>query len=250
VRLVQVIANLLNNAAKYTPQGGEITLSVAVREDEASVSVTDNGSGIEAGLLPYVFDLFTQGARTLDRAQGGLGLGLALVKSMVELHGGSVQAESAGAGKGSRFTIVLPLIGRNGVDPIDVLAQAAGEIRPARLLIVDDNVDAAESLSALLQAEGHAAQVIGDPYRALEAALADPPDVYILDIGLPNMDGYELCRRLRAQPGGAGAIIVALSGYGQANDRALSKEAGFNHHFVKPLDMLKFHEILAGLPER
>lgn len=249
-RLVQVIANLLNNAAKYTPKGGDITLSVTASGERASVSVVDNGSGIEAGLLPYVFDLFTQGARTLDRAQGGLGLGLALVKSMVELHGGSVQAESAGAGMGSRFTIALPVIGCGGIDPVDAGIRAAREIRPARLLIVDDNADAAESLSALLQAEGHAVQVIADPYRALEAVQADPPDVTILDIGLPNMDGYELCRRLRAQPAGAGKIIVALSGYGQANDRALSKEAGFNHHFVKPLDMDRFHEILASLPER
>jgi CheY-like chemotaxis protein len=166
----------------------------------------------------------------------------------VELHGGSVAAESAGAGMGSRFTIVLPVIGIHGLDPLEARVQAGSGIRSARLLIVDDNVDAAESLSALLQAEGHAVQVIADPYHALDAALADPPDVYILDIGLPHMDGYELCRRLRAQSAGGGAIIVALSGYGQANDRALSKDAGFNYHFVKPLDMDKFHEVLASLP--
>ncbi|MFC5458602.1 hybrid sensor histidine kinase/response regulator [Massilia niabensis] len=248
-RLVQVVANLLNNAAKYTAQGGEITLAVELHGSQARIVVTDTGIGIEDKLLPHVFDLFTQGARTPDRTQGGLGLGLALVKSIVTLHGGTVQAESAGPGKGSRFTIALPVLAEEAAAH-EAAAPAALQVRPARLLIVDDNVDAAESLGVLLRAEGHAVRVATDPFQALGMALADPPDLYVLDIGLPNMDGYELSRRLHAQPASADAVFVALTGYGQAHDRVLSKAAGFDHHFVKPLDMARFHAILAGLPQR
>ncbi|MGX4642980.1 ATP-binding protein [Massilia sp. SYSU DXS3249] len=246
-RLVQVVANLLNNAAKYTAQGGEITLAVDLHADRARIAVTDNGIGIEDKLLPHVFDLFTQGARTPDRAQGGLGLGLALVKSIVTLHGGTVQAESAGLGKGSRFTICLPVLAEDA--PVrEHPGQAAPAVRPARLLVVDDNVDAAESLAVLLQAEGHAVRVASDPFQALGMALAEPPDLYVLDIGLPNMDGYELSRRLHAQAPDSNAVFVALTGYGQAHDLVLSKAAGFDHHFVKPLDMVRFRAILAALP--
>ena len=248
-RLVQVVANLLNNAAKYTAQGGEITLAVELHAGRARIAVTDNGIGIEDKLLPHVFDLFTQGARTPDRAQGGLGLGLALVKSIVTLHGGTVQAESAGLGKGSRFTICLPVLAEE-VPVCEHPGQAAPAVRAARLLVVDDNVDAAESLAVLLQAEGHAVRVASDPYLALGMALAEPPDLYVLDIGLPNMDGYELSRRLHAQAPQSHAVFVALTGYGQAHDLVLSKAAGFDHHFVKPLDMARFRAILAELPQR
>ncbi|SHG54612.1 ATP-binding protein [Massilia sp. CF038] len=249
-RLVQVVANLLNNAAKYTSQGGQIGLVLASEGAHARITVTDNGSGIEPGLLPHIFDLFTQGARTPDRAQGGLGLGLTLVKSIVTLHGGTVTADSDGAGKGSRLTITLPLRGASQPVTAQAAPPVAQPVRPARLLIVDDNVDAAESLRALLVAQGHAVQVASEPHRALALALAEPPDIYILDIGLPDMDGYELSRRLHAQPGNAGAMFIALTGYGQGNDLVLSKKAGFDYHFIKPLDMQAFHAILAGRKER
>ena len=245
-RLIQVIANLLNNAAKYTPPGGEITLSVELHGEQAYLAVADNGCGIEAALLPHVFELFTQGARTPDRSQGGLGLGLAIVKSIVTLHGGTVQADIAGAGKGSRFTIALPVLAGKAALLHPQPAPAANAA-PARLLIVDDNVDAAESLSALLQAGGNFVRVASDPHHALQMALSDPPDIYVLDIGLPDMDGYELSRRLHAQPSTSSAVFIALTGYGQAQDLAMSKEAGFDHHFVKPLNMASLNVILAGL---
>ena len=249
-RLVQVVANLLNNAAKYTAPGGEITLAVELHGSEARIVVTDNGTGIEDKLLPHVFELFTQGARTPDRTQGGLGLGLALVRSIVALHGGTVTAESAGLGQGSRFTIALPALAAPAAEPAARAAPAPAlpAVRPARLLVVDDNVDAAESLGVLLQAEGHAVQIATGPFQALRMALAEPPDLYVLDIGLPDMDGYELSRRLHAQAPDSQAVFVALTGYGQAHDLVLSKAAGFDHHFVKPLDMARFRAILATLP--
>jgi PAS domain S-box-containing protein len=246
-RLVQVIANLLNNSAKFTPGGGDITLALTQADGEASITVTDNGAGIDAALLPRIFDLFTQGERAPDRAQGGLGLGLALVKSIVTLHGGKVAADSAGPGHGSRFTITLPLLTDHCIaEPAP--SQQGAPSRPARLLVVDDNRDAADTLSALLRAEGHAVRVATDPYSALDMAAAEPPDIYVLDIGLPDMDGYALSRRLHGQPATASAVFVALTGYGQAHDRALSQEAGFDHHLVKPLDMQRLRAIIAGLP--
>ncbi|MGJ9416731.1 ATP-binding protein [Massilia sp. CMS3.1] len=245
-RLVQVIANLLNNAAKYTPQGGEITLAVHAEAEWVDISVIDNGIGIDARLLPHIFELFTQAERTPDRAQGGLGIGLALVKTMVALHGGQVTADSAGPGTGSTFTIRLPAVARGVKDQFEGAArEGVPSTAPVRIMIVDDNIDAAESLAVLLEAQGHRVRVESHPVQALAAARRDPPQVFILDIGLPEMDGYELARRLRADPATASALFVALTGYGQAHDRILSKSSGFEHHFVKPMDTDKLGQVLA-----
>ena len=246
-RLVQVIANLLNNAAKYTPQGGEITLRLEVEDAHARISVLDNGSGIAPTLLPYVFDLFIQGERTPDRAQGGLGLGLALVKSIAALHDGQVSAYSDGIGKGSMFALTLPLARDDGpvlTAPPD--CAAAAYPASVRVMIVDDNIDAAQSLAALLEAQGHRVMVAEDGESTLKSADGAAIGMFILDIGLPDMDGYELARRLRADPANAGAVLVALTGYGQAHDRVLSKAAGFDHHFVKPVDTAALSALLAA----
>ncbi|MBC7453884.1 MAG: response regulator [Massilia sp.] len=240
-RLIQVIVNLLTNAAKYTPHGGQIVLDLSVQGCEVRLCVSDNGSGIEPSLLPHIFDLFTQGERTPDRAQGGLGLGLALVKSMVGLHGGRVQAESGGPGKGSAFSIFLPLVAGPEITlPSDSMAlplsPPAPQSRPLELVIVDDNADAAESLAALLSTAGHDVTVLENGLSTLQYAAEHAPQVFILDIGLPDMDGYQLARRLKAQPATANAVFIALTGYGQAHDKVLAKAAGFDHYFVKPVE--------------
>jgi len=236
-RLIQVFANLLANAAKYTAAGGRIAVSLALAGTRAQVSVKDNGSGIDAALLPHVFDLFTQGTRTPDRAQGGLGLGLALARTIVLAHGGRIQAQSEGTGQGSCFSVELPLAASAGAGADggqDGGAAAAGN--PLSLMLVDDNIDAVTMLGALLAAAGHRVESFSDPRSALAAAPAAMPDAFVLDIGMPGMDGYELARRLRAQPGCRDALYIALTGYGQEGDRELSRQAGFEHHFVKPVD--------------
>jgi len=243
-RLVQVIANLLNNAAKYTPQGGEITLAVHPGDGWVDIAVIDNGIGIDARLLPQIFELFTQAERTPDRAQGGLGIGLALVKNMVALHGGQVTAASAGPGTGSTFTIRLPAVAQGTRDEMAAASASPGPA-PLHIMLVDDNVDAAESLAVLLEAQGHRVRVEAHPVQALASARRDPPEVFILDIGLPEMDGYELARRLRADPATGAALFIALTGYGQAHDRILSKSSGFEHHFVKPMDTERLGQILS-----
>jgi PAS domain S-box-containing protein len=236
-RLIQVFANLLANAAKYTPAGGRIAVALEVRGGRARVRVTDNGSGIDAALLPHVFDLFTQGARTPDRAQGGLGLGLALARTIVLAHGGRIQADSGGPGQGSCFGVDLPLAktAGAGADGGPDAGAAAGGAQLS-LILVDDNVDAVTMLAALLAAAGHKVESFSDPRSALAAAPAAAPDAFILDIGMPGMDGYELARRLRAQPACRDALYVALTGYGQHGDREQTRQAGFDHHFVKPVD--------------
>lgn len=247
-RLVQVVANLLNNAAKYTPQSGTIALALEVQDQQAVISVTDNGSGITADLLPCIFDLFTQGERTPDRAQGGLGLGLSLVKNITVLHDGQVQAHSKGAGLGSTFTVTLPLTERSPETALAVPpdSSAAASILPLNLMVVDDNLDAAQSLADLLSLDDHHVLVMEDGMSALAAPGKDAVQVFILDIGLPVMNGYELARRLRADPATSKAVLIALTGYGQAHDRVLTKTAGFDHHFVKPLDL----DQLAGVLEQ
>ena len=250
-RLIQVTANLLANAAKYTPPGGRIVLSVEPADGRVRITVTDNGSGIDAQLLPQVFDLFVQGKRTPDRAQGGLGLGLALVKNIVGMHGGQVAARSDGPGQGSAFTVELPLIVRAGpVQPAHsapARPSSATTHRRLRIMLVDDNVDAAQTLAALLEGAGHRVQTINDPRVVLAEAVTGVPDVFILDIGMPDIDGHALARQLRAQPALADAVYLALTGYGQASDRASSREAGFDHHLVKPVDA---GQLLALLDER
>lgn len=243
-RLIQVIANLLNNAAKYTPQGGEITLAVRSSHNLVEISVADTGIGIDSKLLPHVFDLFTQAERTPDRAQGGLGIGLALVKTIVELHGGTVSACSAGQGAGATFTITLPAVFIPGGSPDVGCDGLLPHPTAMHVMIVDDNADAGESLAALMEAQGHRVTLRSHPLEAITAAEQDPPEVFILDIGLPDMDGYELARRLQADPRTAKARFMALTGYGQAHDKVLSAAAGFDHHFLKPIDTAMLNKVL------
>ena len=256
-RLVQVISNILNNAAKYTAPGGSIVLAVLADEaqDEVHVTVRDSGVGIAPEVLPYIFDLFTQAERTPDRSQGGLGIGLALVKSLVVLHGGTVHARSAGLGQGSEFSVCLPCLsapkahgpGAFGEPGQGGQGQERGHLR---VMVVDDNADAARMLAALLEVQGHTVSVAYDAAGALARAKAERPDVLLLDIGLPDMDGYQLARRLRSQPESAGAMLVALTGYGQAQDREEAQAAGFDHYLVKPADLNHVNEVLAQAEAR
>jgi PAS domain S-box-containing protein len=244
-RLVQVVSNLLNNAAKYTPPNGSISLSLAVG-DEVEVRVADNGMGIDALLLPHVFDLFTQGERTPDRAQGGLGLGLALVRSLVELHGGRVAAQSEGHGRGTAFTVTLPLLdaATSAAPAAQQRSEPARAAQGLRMMVVDDNKDAAETLGMLLESLGHEVHVMHDPQQALEAIGAGAVDVFVLDIGLPGMDGYALARQLRAHGNARGATFIALTGYGSAEDRQRGSDAGFDHFLVKPADIGELARLL------
>jgi signal transduction histidine kinase/ActR/RegA family two-component response regulator len=234
-RLIQIFANLINNAAKYTPAEGAIGVSASVADGQVAVTVQDNGEGFSADLLPRLFDLFSQGERQPDRSQGGLGLGLALVKSLVQLHGGTVSAASPGPGQGSRFTVILPC--STAPRAADNVAGEAGAAAPLRVMIVDDNIDGAISLSMYLEmAAGHCVETCYDGATALALAGVAAPDVFILDIGLPDMTGYDLARRLKALPHCAGALFIALTGYGQAQDKADARAAGFDHHVPKPAD--------------
>ncbi|MFC0679504.1 PAS domain-containing protein [Lysobacter korlensis] len=245
-RLVQVVANLLNNAAKYTPAGGRIDLRAEADDGRVRITVSDNGIGIEPSLLPSVFDLFTQGERTLDRSQGGLGIGLALVERIVRLHGGEVRAWSEGPGFGSTFTVVLPLASA-GTQPVAPDKGDAADACPGRrVLLVDDNADAATVLAEVLRIEGHRVSVAATGTHALALA-ADTPDidVFVLDIGLPDITGYELAMRLREAAAGRPVLIVALTGYGQSSDREHSQAAGFDHHLVKPADVRLLLRLMA-----
>jgi signal transduction histidine kinase len=243
-RLAQVFQNLLTNAAKYSEPGATLSVRATSEGDRIQVSVTDPGSGIARELIPRVFDLFVQGQRTIDRADGGLGIGLTIAKSLTELHGGTIQVESDGPGKGSTFTVRLPrassaALSAGPEDPAALDRTSAGK----RVLVVDDNVDAAETLQELLQSLGHEAVVAHDGPRALALAAEFRPAIALLDIGLPVMDGYELARRLRASPGGEKLRLIAVTGYGEARDRSRALESGFDHHLVKPLDL----RVLMGL---
>ncbi len=247
-RVAQVVSNLLNNSAKYTPAGGRIGLAVHREGAEVVIAVSDTGIGIPAASMPTVFEMFTQVGRNMDRAQGGLGIGLSLVLRLVELHGGSVSARSDGAGLGSTFTVRLPLMMEDGAQA-DVQTQqlddASGD--GLRVLVVDDNVDAADTLAALLEMGGHATRVANDGVHAIEIARAFRPQVVFLDIGLPGMNGYEVARRLRGTPGMERGILVALTGWGTREDRARSTEAGFDHHLTKPADMMAVETLLSGV---
>jgi signal transduction histidine kinase/ActR/RegA family two-component response regulator len=245
IRLAQVVANLLNNAAKYSMEGGHIFLTVERDRGEAVVRVRDTGVGIPAEMLQQVFDLFTQVDRSEDRSQGGLGIGLTLVKSLVEMHGGSVTAHSDGPGRGSEFTVRLPvLIEVGSADSGLGMNRRRAESSARRILVVDDNGDAAESLAMLLRMMGNEVRTTHDGPAALEAARAYRPDVVLLDLGLPRMSGYEVCRRLREEQFANGPLIVALTGYGQDEDRRRTNEAGFDHHLVKPVDPDELREVL------
>jgi PAS domain S-box-containing protein len=245
-RLVQVLTNLLTNAAKYTPEGGNIHLDMEVVGNHVKMVVADNGIGMAPDLIERAFDLFTQAERTPDRAQGGLGIGLALVKSLVELHGGSITVESEGIGKGSRFTVCLPHVARSvdSAQPDHAWELATAPSRSLKVMIVDDNEDVAQMLAMLVETLGHEVVVEHSSELALARARLEKPQVCLLDIGLPNIDGNELARRLRAEPELKHSVLIAVTGYGQEHDRAHAREAGFNHHFVKPVDTNKLAQLL------
>jgi signal transduction histidine kinase/CheY-like chemotaxis protein len=247
-RLVQVIANLLNNAAKYTPEDGFVELRLSLRGDSATVTVRDNGVGMLPELLARAFELFAQDERTLDRSQGGMGLGLALVQRLAEAHHGSVAAHSDGIGKGSTFILRLPVAQQQAQAGQDAPgAAAAPVVRSLRLLVVDDNVDAAETLGMLMAEAGHQVTVEHSSRVALDRAREIHPDICLLDIGLPDIDGNELARRLRLQPETAGTVLIAVTGYGQERDRNESYAAGFDYHFVKPVDMPRLQALMARI---
>jgi len=252
-RLVQVLANILNNAAKYTQEGGMLELHAAHARsgggDTVVVDVVDNGIGMAPELAARAFELFAQAERSSDRSSGGLGLGLALVKSLAELHGGSVACESPGPGLGSTFSVSLPRLDA-GTVPAEAQDGAPAPPQPAgglRIMVVDDNVDAASTLAMLLEAFGHQVTTLHAPEPAIDAARRILPQVCLLDIGLPGMDGNELARRLRAQPETAAAVLVAVTGYGQQADREQAMAAGFDHYLVKPIDTGKLQDLLASV---
>jgi signal transduction histidine kinase len=246
LRLGQAVSNLLNNAAKYTPPGGRIQVEASASENGVDIAVRDDGAGIAPHVLPHIFDLFAQADQTIERAQGGLGIGLTVVRSLVEMHGGTVAGDSAGVGQGSTFTIRLP---RAPIDSSEVSTPwAPAEVRPLRILVVEDNVGAATLLSRLLQRFwNHQVRVAHDGLHALEEARRFLPELILTDIGLPRMSGYEIARTLRQEPAFARTLIVALTGYGQSSDRQLSQEAGFDEHLVKPADVRRL-ERLFSLP--
>jgi PAS domain S-box-containing protein len=248
LRLSQVFANLLTNAAKYTPREGTITIAAARESDRVYLSVRDTGVGIRASMLPRVFDLFVQERQALDRSEGGLGLGLAIVRSLVELHGGTVEARSEGLGLGSEFRVVLPLSAAVE-EPAPKNRQSTASARPSgvRVLIVDDNQDAAEMMGKALGVWGQIVRVAHDGPSALQIVETFTPDLALLDIGLPAMDGYELARRLRAMPGLAGTRLVAVTGYGEARDRRAAEQAGFHEHVVKPVTLAALEQVLSRM---
>jgi two-component system CheB/CheR fusion protein len=245
--LEQVLVNLLGNAANYTPNGGIIRVSAEREGDEVVIRVQDNGSGIPPDVLPRIFDLFAQGERSLARTEGGLGVGLTIVKSLVEQHGGQVAAQSRGLGQGSSFTVRLPAAAAEP-PPADAppatspQAEAPAE-HGARILIIDDNKDLARSLARLLRHVGHEVEMAYDGPEGIEAALAYDPDVLLVDIGLPNLDGYEVARRLRREENSRRSLMIAISGYGQEEDMRRSREAGIDHYLIKPVNI----ETIAGL---
>ena len=246
-RLIQVVSNLLNNAAKYQNEGGLIEVTVSSQDGVGSITVSDRGTGIEAELMSHVFELFWQGERSPDRAQGGLGIGLSLVRSLVETHGGSVRGRSDTRGGGTEFEIRLPMLAQPvdgaGVDAAEPTEEEPGALR--RILVVDDIHAAAECMAMLLRLRGHQVMVAHDAREALEIAAVAWPSVVLLDIGLPEIDGYEVCRRLRQQ-GMVDTQIIAMTGYGQERDRQRSREAGFDAHTVKPVDIGEVMKLLAS----
>ncbi|HSQ65578.1 MAG TPA: PAS domain S-box protein [Polyangiaceae bacterium] len=251
-RLAQVVANLLDNATKYTPAGGHIQLSAERAGDEAVLRVRDDGMGIPAGLLPQVFDLFTQGERSPGRSDGGLGIGLTMVRRLVELHGGRVEAHSDGPGKGSEFVVHLLLQGATpdvrGSGRATPSVEVGASSSAKRVLVVDDVADTADLLAELVEVEGHEARIARSGSAAIELAAAYHPDVVLLDLGMPGMDGYEVARRLREKQGGERTTIIAVTGYGQDKDRERTRAAGFDHHLVKPVDVDVLRRLLQEAP--
>jgi CheY-like chemotaxis protein len=242
-RLGQVITNLLDNAVKYTPPGGSIDVDVLREGHDAVLRVTDSGIGIAPELLSRVFDLFVQGERSLDRSAAGLGIGLNVSRRLIEMHGGTIFALSEGTGRGAQFTIRLPL------EPVNLPAApwpVAVPDQSRRVLIIEDNDDARESLRILLESVGHRVAEARDGPRGVALALAEPPDVVLIDLGLPGLDGYDVARRLRSTLGGKTPRLIAVTGYGQAADRQRSKEAGFDAHLVKPVSQSGLLSLIAA----
>jgi len=244
-RLEQILTNLVENAVKYTPEGGAITVRVRAQRGRTLLEVLDTGMGIAPGLLPRIFDLFTQDERTLDRSQGGLGLGLALVRRLTELHGGTIEAASAGVGEGARFSVSLPAIAAPAEPRGDADAADAHHAKPLHILVVEDNEDGRETLAMMLRVNGHHVGEADSGPGGLASMKSLHPDIAIIDIGLPGFDGYEVARRTRASPDISATRLVALTGYGQEDDRRNARAAGFDWFLVKPADMGALEEILA-----
>jgi PAS domain S-box-containing protein len=249
-RLEQVVTNLLSNATKYTPAGGTIHVTLERHGGWAELTVRDTGRGIPGEKLPHVFDLFTQVDAPIDRSLGGLGIGLTVVRSLVELHGGSVHASSDGPGLGSEFLVRLPLLAARASGPLRPADRGDGQARHLRVLLVEDNLDAAETLGELMEIWGHDVHVVHQGQAGVEGARTIRPDVILLDIGLPGMDGFEVARRIRDEPDLARTPLFALTGYGQEADRRRSHDAGFDEHLTKPVNPMQLQRLLAGIADR
>ena len=248
-RLSQVVSNLLNNAAKYTPEGGKIILSARLEGDEVVIAVSDNGIGIPSDMLPRVFDLFTQVRDNLDRSRGGLGIGLALVKQLVEMHGGAVAAQSEGPGTGSAFRLRLPVAEAapaesGAADPPSPILQQDATLK---VLVVDDNFDVAQTVGWMLETIGHEYRLVHEGKLAVQTAQEYRPDAILLDINMPGMDGYAVCKALREQTLFNETVIIAQTGWGQIQDHTGAGESGFDHHLVKPVNMDRLEHLLAGI---
>ncbi|MCX7200723.1 MAG: ATP-binding protein, partial [Burkholderiales bacterium] len=247
-RLIQILDNLLHNACKFTERGGRIRLTIEPDGDQAVIRVEDNGVGIAAENLEHVFGMFTQIDQSLERSSSGqgLGLGLTLVKTLVEMHGGSVEARSGGVGRGAEFVVRMKRLAELSAPPKVSLAAQPPESAPLRILVVDDNADAADSMAFLLELDGHEARIAGDGLHAVDEAAHWTPDVVLLDIGVPKLDGYEVARRIRAQRQGVnGVMLIAITGWGQDDDRRRSRDAGFDAHLTKPVDYVDLKKLLA-----
>jgi len=245
-RLAQVFMNLLNNSAKYSEQNGRISLTVKRNGSGVEISVTDTGIGIASDQLPRIFEMFAQIDKSLEKSQGGLGIGLTLVKKLVEMHGGSIEAQSDGLGKGSEFTVRLPVLAEVWRTQT-VHGLESSPTKSLRVLVVDDNRDGANSLSMMLKAMGNETRTAYDGEEGVKMAEEFRPTVVLFDIGLPKLNGYEACRRIRAQSWGKGMVIIAITGWGQDEDRQRSKEAGFDGHLVKPVEFASLTQLLGTL---
>jgi CheY-like chemotaxis protein len=247
-RLAQAISNLLNNAAKYSERGGHITLTARRQGSDAVVCVRDTGIGIAPEMLPRIFDMFTQADGASGRSQGGLGIGLTLVKRLVEMHGGSIHAKSDGPAKGSEFTVRLPIISdKPGESPPNASREHVAKGPALRVLVADDNRDSANCLGMLLRIAGNEVRTAYDGVQAVESAAEFRPEVLLLDVGMPGMNGYDAARHVRNQPWGRSAVLIAVTGWGQDGDREQSKDAGFDHHMVKPVDPGALLQLLGTL---
>jgi CheY-like chemotaxis protein len=249
-RLTQMLSNLLGNSCKFTPPGGRIRLQARCAGADLTISVRDNGVGIPPELLAQVFDLFTQGDRSLERSTDGLGIGLSLVDRLAQMHGGSVEARSDGPGKGAEFIVHLPVI-VSAVSPLPRQeTHEKEETMTLRILVVDDSRDAAESLAMLLNLNGHSVDIANDGLVALKSAEESRPDLIFMDIGMPKLNGYDAARRIREAPWGTGITLVAISGWGQDSDREKSRAAGFDAHLVKPVEFSALDQILSQVAQR